>query len=465
MTLFSGKHDVQSPEWWANRLDRAIRDRNAGKGWAETRLANKRGTRPGLDLLDAWLRNEPPLPTASAEWVDAWSHVLRITRTNAAELVVSSRSERIIPLGWKTAVDGDADGDAAAEVIARRTDLRSAAQEAIEDMLGLGSGYMLTGPDAAGKAAVTRESPMSTITADDPTGRSRAGLRLVVDEWTGEDEAWLYLAGGEVRVARKARSGYAWVEGEGGRIPGGRFPLTHLRNKNGEGEFERHLADCRRINDSLFNRVVLTKLQSHRQRALEKPALQDGRPEVEIEFDPADFGSGPDALWDLPPGVKVWESVAAELTSVRGMVDDDFKILAANTKTPVWMMLPGSQNQSATGSENAEGAYLALVADRQHRVDIALSRVVANAFAVEGDDKRSDPTQVRTLWAPQERYSLTDKAQAVSALAGKMPFDRIMTDVWQVAPSDLAELNAARGRDLFFQAPGQPPVSGNVGRA
>lgn len=464
--IFSGSHEVESPEWWANQLEKRLKDRNKGRGWSSGRLSNRAETRPGLELLDAWRRNEPPLPVGvSQDWADAWSNVLRITRTNSAELVVSSRSERIVPLGWRTGVDGDTNGDSVVNDLARRTDLRTAVGEAVEDMLALGDGYLLAGPETSGssRAVVTRESPLSTITAEHASGRPRAGLRMVMDEWTGEREAWVYLPGA-VKVARKAKpsSSYAWVDGEGGTVPNGAFVLARMRNKDGVGEFERHLADCARINDALFNRVVLTKLQSHRQRALEKAMPKDGEVEVVVEYDAKDFETGPDALWDLPPGVKVWESMAADLTPVRSIVDDDFRILAAATKTPIWVMLPGSQNQSATGSEKADSAFLSLVSDRQHRIDMTLARTLAIALNIEGQAARAQAEKIRTIWAPQERYSLQEKSDAASKLNGILPFDRLAMDVLQIGPEDLPELNAARSRDLFFQQPGQPPVSSSA---
>lgn len=457
--IFQGTHEVDSPEWWANRLHKEMRDREIGRGWSQETLSNERGVRPPLKLLDAWRRNEPPLPSGGSQsWQREWSHVLRMTRTNAAELVVSSRTERIVPLGWTTAADSDADGDQKAEEIAKRNNLRTVVGEAIEDMLALGDGYLIA-TKSNGKARILRGTPFATITAE-RGGETIAALHLDHDTWRGVHEAWLFLAPreqgdrGALMIARKEKGGrYEWTS-DGGSFPARHFPVTRLRNKDGVGEFERSLSDLTRINDSLFNRLVLTKLQAHRQRGLQRPALKGDDPEIDIEFDPADFETGPNALWDLPPGVSIWESAAADLTPVRSIVDDEFRILASTTKTPIWVMLPGSQNQSATGSEKADSAFLSLVADRQHRVDVALSRVLAAAFAIEGDEERADPTKIGTLWAPQERYSLTEKARAFAAAYGKMPFDKLATDVWQVPPSDLPALNAARGRDIFFQSPG-----------
>ena len=141
-----GADVVGSDEWWVRRLSTELRDRRAGKGWSSAKVSNPLGTRPGLDLLAQWGRGEQPLPLGADEsYVSAWSNFLRASRTNYAELVVSSRTERITPIGWRTAVESgrDTDGDEVAERLATHTDLRARVTEAVEDMCTLGEGYLI----------------------------------------------------------------------------------------------------------------------------------------------------------------------------------------------------------------------------------------------------------------------------------------------------------------------------------
>lgn len=451
MDFFGRDLPQGSPQWWAQKLTRAIHDRNRGAGYRTTKFNNARGTRPALKVLDAWMRGEPPLPeTFKQDYIDAWQTFLRVSRTNYAELVVSSVSDRLVPLGWRTALDGDGNGDAQAHRIAKETNLVLNAGDAIEDMLTLGDGYLMVG-QVEGRPAITREDPFSTIVAaSKATGKPRAGLRTLKDEWTGEDEHWLYLPG-EQRVARKDKAGkYTFAEAE--RIPGGRFPIVGLKNRRGVGEFERHLDTLTRINDTLFTRIVLTKLQAHRQHAVEKPAEQDGV-EVEYDIDPADFIAGPDVMWDLPPGTKIWESGNTDFGPVRLMVKDDVEALCAVTGTPLADMVPDAANQSAKGSEVVQEKHMSRVLDRQRRVDNALAHVLELAFAVrgaEGDEQRADATQISTIWAPIQRYSLTEKSQAMSQLGDRWPFERLALDVMQVSPGELDELNRLRMQDQIY---------------
>ena len=245
------------------------------------------------------------------------------------------------------------------------------------------------------------------------------------------------------------------ADGQVRRIPGGGFPLVHLRNRRGIGEFEEHLEDLQRINDTLFTRIVLTKMQAFRQRAIKRAVPKEGDAfQVDVEVKAEDFIPGPDALWDLPPGMEIWESAVTDMTAARAMVEDDVKLLSATTKTPIWQMWPGAQNQSATGSEKASAGFVALVEDRRHRADVALARAMSMALTIEGESERAQVEKIRTIWAPAESYSLSEQAQAFSSLYGKVPFDELAIDVLQKRPSDLPRLNALRGKDMLFTATG-----------
>ena len=63
-------------------------------------------------------------------------------------------------------------------------------------------------------------------------------------------------------------------------------------------------------------------------------------------------------------------------------------------------------------------------------------------------------TQIESIWGPTERYSLSEMASAASMAKTTLPDSAIQTDIWQYPPSKVAELRAARGAELIFQAPG-----------
>lgn len=461
-----------SDEWWLDRLRQQLAARIDGTDgsadghpqggssfaggspsgpYSLDRLSNSADSRPGLRLLWDWFRGEALPPGASEEWAAGWAHFLRRSRLNMAETVVSSVSDRLVPSGWQTAAEDDPDGDQVAEEIARETNLVLATGDAIEDMLWSSRGYLLvsaTGEEGSARPLITPESPMSTIVAHDTASRApRAGLRRVVDEWTGDDEYWLYKPG-YIRVL-PADSG---VLGERQVLPvEGMFPLIELRNRRGVGEFERHLDSLVRINDSIFSRIVLTKLQAHRQRAIQKDKefLASGD---DVQIDTRDMVTGPDALWDLPPGVSIWESSAADLTQVRMMVQDDIKLLCSATGTPLSDAVPDAANQSARGSKIVEDKYIFRIEDRKRRADNGIARALSLCFQIVGDVERgSDVHKIRTIWDPVDRYSLQERSQAATVLQNIMPLDWIATNVLQIRPADLPGVNAARARDMIYR--------------
>ena len=91
------------------------------------------------------------------------------------------------------------------------------------------------------------------------------------------------------------------------------------------------------------------------------------------------------------------------------------------------------------------------VEDRLRAAQVGIQGILADAFAAMGDTARSDPSLIRTIWMPIERYSLSEKwSAAVSAKTVGMPLGAILTDVVGYAPDDLVRVERERGRDLLF---------------
>jgi hypothetical protein len=55
------------------------------------------------------------------------------------------------------------------------------------------------------------------------------------------------------------------------------------------------------------------------------------------------------------------------------------------------------------------------------------------------------------LWAPPERFSLAERADAASkAIAGGVPWRTVMTDIWQFSPQAVDRMEAERVTDSFL---------------
>lgn len=459
-----------SPGWWMQTLSRKLEQRNAGFAWTPTALSRPVDARPGLTLLRRWYRGDPPLPVAAKGWQEAFREYLRLSRMNYAQLVIEPTRHRMKPAGWRTAVAGDDAGDAEALRIARANDLDVVFSDVAKDMLSLADAYMIVGEpqkSLGGIPLITGESPLNTITAEDGATRvTRSALKLAVDEWTGDQLAFVYMPG-EVFVARQGSSstpassgaGWHWDEDLSGPLPDGLgdvVPVVRFSNLDGVGDYEPHLDVLARINDGILNRVVIGKLQAFRQRAvqLESDKDEQGQP-VDLE---GLFEADPGAMWVVGTGDKFWESSPVDLTPLRMAIKDDVESLAAATSTPLHLINPDAAAGSAAGANLLRESHIFKVEDRRARAAGSLARVMGLAFRIMGQSERADVTQIETLWYPAERYSLAEMGSATAQAAASLPWQEIMTRIWQYRPDEIARLTSERAADLMYAAVNAPTV-------
>lgn len=453
----------RSPGWWLQVLGRKLHDRRHGTRWSPM-ARHRRDIRPGIDLLDDYLRGDPPLPNVAEGWADAMRPFIRQSRMNYAELIVEAPRDRMIPLGWATAIDNDENGDQVAARIAAANEMELRTADTFLWMLGLGDGYMMVGaPRANGIPVISAEDPREVITANDPaTGESIAALKVFRDEWTGDEFAYVYLPG-EVWVARKPFGlldgpgffGQAWewdaqLSGTWPRGFADLVPVVRFRNRAGRGEFETHLDVLDRINDEIFSRVAISKYQAFRQRGIK--GLEPTDPQgVEIDYSEI-FTADPGAFWQLPESVEIWESSPVDLGPIRLAVKDDVEGLCAVTRTPLFYVTPDAAAGSAEGASTQREGLVYRTEDRRRRAAAALARVMSLAFLMMGETDRADVLSIRTLWQPAERYSLTARASAAAQLNGILPWRQNMRDTLQYRPEELAGLERERDADLADKA-------------
>jgi hypothetical protein len=462
--------DTQTPQsagWWLNQLGQRLDQRTRGARWSPT-ARGRRDSRPGLDLLDDYLRGDPPLPAVSLAWREALLPLVRESRMNYAELVVSAVLERMIPLGWTTAVDADESGDEIAARISAANQLELRCADTFRLMLSLGSAYGIVGaPDPdTGVPVVSCEDPREVITADDPaTGVARAALKLFRDEWTGDELAYVFLPG-FVAVARRPNLagayggffGQAWDwDARLSAVYPDAFsdlvPVVHFRNRDGRGEYEPHLDVLDRINSEIFRRVTVAAYQAFRQRAMiGAPQTTDDLPLKADRSNEIDYSeilvTDPGAVWQLPSDVEFKEFGAIDLGPIRAAVKDDVQALAAVTRTPLFYITPDAAAGSAEGASVQREGLVYRTEDRRRRADAPLARVMSIAMRMMGETERSEILSIRTLWQPAERYSLAERASAAAQLKGILPASLIARDVLQYRPEDLPLIERERDADL-----------------
>jgi len=482
--------DLDTPEGKAlKNLAELLHDRRVGRRgrrrWSlDAAVDGKSDLRPGLDLLAAYRRGDPPLTNVHGGWKPYIRGFVRTGRLNIADLLISSTRNRMGLRGFRTAAANDELGDAKAAEIMRANGLKVVAREVHDLLLSFGDSYTITQPPRASQnetvSRITAEDPRQVITVDDPlTGRPRFGLKAFRNDWDDEDLAYLFLPGGKIRVARRPgktsftdgrfrfdEKSWSWDDKLDQETPGGLFAISHFQNERGVGEFEEHLDTLNRINDKIFNEWWISKIQAFRQRAVKNLPDADEETGEEIDYTGM-FTASPDEMWQVPGDVEFWESDPVDLGPIVTSIQKDLERLAAAKSQPLHTITPDAANGSAEGASLMREEHLYKVEDRLDRVGHPWAETIAKAFAFQGDTDRAKVEAIDAIWGPIERFSLAQRADGAQKLKGILPDEAIWTDVLQYAPDEVANLRTLRGRDLLFNTPpagkpadGAPPAAG-----
>ncbi|TDC02101.1 phage portal protein [Micromonospora fluostatini] len=437
-----------SPGWWMKRLFMQLNDRNR---------------RQRLWKLHNYYAGSPPMPEGAEAARESFEAFQRHSRSNFAELVVSATSERMTPVGFRTAADGDVTGDEEASAVWERAGLAVVASDTHNKMLSLHESFVIVGEmdEETGAPLITAEDPRTMVGEPDPGNPSRlqAALKVLHDDAAEQDRIHLYLPG-EVVVASRSQKhpmlsahtpdalpmlssglgihfdprGWDIDERRSGRLVHNRMPVVRFRNRDGVGEYEPHIDLLNRINHQILQRMVIATMQAFRQRAVHGLPLED---EHGNEIDYSDvFVMDPAALWQLPETAKMWESGTVDLTGILLAVKDDVQHLAAVTRTPMHMLMPAGENQSAEGASLSREGLVFKVRDRIDRTSHAWARVMSLAFLQMGQAERADLSKLRTLWSSPERLSLTERADAASKAANDIPRRSRLIHIWGFSPVD-----------------------------
>lgn len=449
----------QSPGWWMNRLFNMLADRK--RRWR-------------LQTLFNYHRGHAPLPQGAENAREAFETFQRKARSNFAELVVSVMSERMTPVGFRTALDDDATGDAEVGALWERAGLNVSAADVHDWMLALGEAFVIVGAmdDDAGSPTITAEDPRFMVGDTDPANPRRllAALKVLHDDAAGQDRAYLYLPGQVWVASRKssrAASGgdlnsaftswnYAmpermpslpnfsprawdWDEERSGKLNHGRIPVVKFTNKYGMGEYEPHLDLLDRINHQILQRMIIAVMQAFRQRAIKGLEMfyppGHERAGQNIDYNEI-FTSDPAAMWQLPKDAEMWESQINDLRPILDAVKADLEHLASVTRTPMHMLSPAGVNQSAEGASLAREGLVFKVEDRIARTSYPWAQVISLALTHAGETDRGDLSKLRTIWAPAQRLSLQERADAASKLAGILPTRTMLITVLGMSPAD-----------------------------
>jgi hypothetical protein len=480
----------RSPGWWLKRLFNMLNDRDR---------------RRRLQLLYDYHRGNAPLPEGADNAREAFEAFQRKSRSNFAELVVSAMSERMMPVGFRTALDDDATGDAEVGRLWRRAGLDVVSADVHDWMFALSESYVIVGAvdEETGAPLITAEDPRWMVGEPDPANPRRllAALKVMHDDADDEDRAYLFLPG-QVFVAVRQQTRYdatisrdlerrervypspgMWFDGKGwdwseersGTLPHGRIPVVRFLNKYSKGEFEIHTDTLDRINKQILDRMVIATMQAFRQRAVRGLPLTypDDHPAAGQVIDYSQvFTADPAAMWMIPETAQMWESGQVDLRPILEAVKSDLEHLASATRTPLHMLSAAGVNQSAEGASLAREGLVFKVEDRIGRCSYPWAQVMSLALIHAGQPERADMATLETLWAPANRLSLAERADAASKLVDLLPKRTLFIKVLGMSPdeadrtmTELTEeqlLNAQVQQALLAVAPdvAQEPAAG-----
>lgn len=427
--MAASDYELDSDEWWASYLCE-------GMGREFPNLNTLRGYRDGSNVLPEY---------ATGQSLVNYSNLLLLSRLNFAEQIVSAMSSRERPFGFRTASEDDKHGDTVASGIWRRSHMATQFSTLLGMKNTYGKAYLTVieneadGDDLLPFMSVT--SPWQTAVYTDPLRPwiVLAAVTVGFNPVTNLDTILLMrpaTGGGEgkayyVEYTRETEGqslipndGTEWFPDLAEFTANGkkqyrnltRVPVVPFTTDDGYGIFEKHIATLDRINHTILQRVVITVMQAFRQRAIDgdfDETYPEGHERAGEAIDWQElFKAGPDALWFLPPGAKMWESAMADIRPIIDAINSDLKHLAAATSTPLYVLSPEAANGSAQGASLARETHALKAEALRARDADSLARALSLAFEAMADEARMVEESISVMWEHTDLVDLASQALA-----------------------------------------------------
>ncbi len=306
--------------------------------------------RPRIQLLKSYMDGNAPLPEAGKNTQESWKRFQRESRTNWGQLILEAVTDRIVKKG--ILVGGDAQSDVAqlAQRIWRDNRMDLVFQEWLRDGLAYGQSYLTCWTGADGKAIITADSPETMIVAADPLQpwRVRAAMRAwrdvdrVLDYaivWS--EDSYQVFSRPSLETRDQGTVLKTLIQGKWDVDPanpepvstGSAPPVVVYNNPDGMGEYEPHIDVINRINNGILERRVIQAMEAFRQRALKAEKESGGLPKKDADGNDINwaelFAPAPGALWNLPPGIDLWESTPTDISPFLDGSKEDILQLSA----------------------------------------------------------------------------------------------------------------------------------------
>lgn len=430
---------------------------------------------PRVRLLARYSNGDAPLPDGGRNVRSSWERFQRQARTNWGGLISEAVADRIIPNGIIVGGSADSEEAKAAQLVWERNRMDSVFKRWLRYGLDFSESYFTVWAGDV-TPVITADSPETMKVATDPLQpwRVRAALKVWRDLDAEKDFAMVWTNGARQKFYRDSYTQGTRHRRLLLRIDGGWEPVTDVattsgpppvvvyNNPGGKGEFEPHIDIINRINKGILDRLSIASMQAYRNRALKSAAGSSGLPDKDPDGNDIDwakvFEPAPGALWELPPGVDIWESQTTDIRPLLEQTRDDIRQLSSASRTPLPMLMPDNAGQSAAGAIATESGYLTKCADRCTEAKTGSVAVLVEALKLMGHDT-SETLEV--TFEPVERVSLAEKmAAAAQAKAAGVPLKTIMRKYLAFSPDEIAQADS----DLADEANRTPEPQRQIAR-
>jgi hypothetical protein len=154
------------------------------------------------------------------------------------------------------------------------------------------------------------------------------------------------------------------------------------------------------------------------------------------------------SVWLLPAGAEMWESGEASMQGVVLAGRDDERVLAAVSCTPLYSFSPDAAQGSAEGASLQRESLTFKTEAHIERVDPGWERVAAQILTASGI--AADRATLDIIWASVERFSLSERANAVAQTKGVVPRRTQLTDIMGYSPTDADRMMSELTDDLIL---------------
>lgn len=436
-----------SPAFWAERLSKKLNYNNIDSS----------GEMPSPVKLKRYYDGLADLPFVPKDVESAFRRFQKKARTNFAGQIVDSAADRFAIKGFKTGADDTY--NATAWRAWANAGMEVVSKEIFTNMLTFGESYALLGFEKDGSTPrITAETPLTMAVEEDAYGEVAAASKVVYDDIMKITRLFVYMPGyvyvfkclNSTKPAAFMRNKSYWKNWEYSPEESFATGLDYVniivfRNKDGLGEFSKHIDLLDRINEGILNRMIIVSTQAHRQRMIEMQLHVD--PDMGVvelpthdedgnELDYASLiPSSPGQIGILPPGAKIWESSQSDIQGHLSSVKQDITDLAAVTNTLVNYLFPESANVSSSAQDQSAESFYFKMEDRLRRARRGFEKIaefILTAGGIEFDD-------ITVAFASLRQPSIQQTAVAYSQITD-LPTETKLAYILGMDPNEVQDV-------------------------